>query len=285
MCSAHYSLPLFSPNPSLLSLPSPLSPLPSLLTPPHSPPAFHSSPLLPPSLQVQVWQCSTGQQLQDLSGDGEPVIDITPFTVNNADYLSLLTSHKLLVYKWECPSNTWVNQKDSLFPPDYFMQLFSLCTYCVLYDPLCVYLWVMLFHFCLALMEVYIHWSFSVSVCVRENVCAHISMCVWMCAHSCVLCVCLCLCMHTFICVCTCMHQNVSSSSSTSTLSIQDSPLSEYCAASINSLLCQRFESQFCIGRSNTRLTFTVLKQQCLLWNQTCVRVIVWQFLPFWYCD
>ena len=83
-------IPLPSPSPLPLSSPLPPFPLP---------------PSLPP-VQVQVWQCSTGQQLQDLSGDGEPVIDITPFTVNNVDYLALLTSHKLLVYKWECPSIT-----------------------------------------------------------------------------------------------------------------------------------------------------------------------------------
>ena len=112
-----FALSSFPPLFSFLNPPSP--PNISLLNPPPPPNIFlltslpPSLPLPPislslpsPSLQVQVWRCSTGQQLQELSGDGEPVIDITPFTVNSSDYLALLTSHKLLVYKWECPNVT-----------------------------------------------------------------------------------------------------------------------------------------------------------------------------------
>ena len=55
-------------------------------------------PLPPP--QAQVYDCSTGDLSQELSGSGEPVLDLSPFTVNSDNYLGLLTAHKLLVYKW-----------------------------------------------------------------------------------------------------------------------------------------------------------------------------------------
>jgi E3 ubiquitin-protein ligase RFWD3 len=49
---------------------------------------------------AQIYNCSSGELTQELSGDREPVLDILPFFVNTDSFLSLLTSHKLLIYKW-----------------------------------------------------------------------------------------------------------------------------------------------------------------------------------------